>query len=290
MSLHDRPRIGPRRWFLTVGLCAVGCLVLSGLLPRGAAQQAPPARKQVLALGDTHTGFTHESISNALSAMNQMGRESGLWDTHIRTDSQWVTKSPVPAPARNARTLNDFDAVFLFVSGEGDLTDAQQRDLVSFVRDDGKGLLAAHSGNAAFYDWPEYGDMIGGWFDNHPWNVVEARVRVEAPDFPAMKHFPPTFTRTEEFYVLRPRPYSRDSVRVLASIDPASVDLKNPNLKRTDNDFPVAMAKQYGKGRTFWSTFGHTADTWDDPAIRTMYFEAMKWVLGLVDGDATPRR
>jgi type 1 glutamine amidotransferase len=157
------------------------------------------------------------------------------------------------------------------------------------VREDGKGVIAAHSGNAAFYEWSEFGEMLGGYFDNHPWNVVEARVRVEAPDFPAMKHFPPTFTRTEEFYVLRSAPYSRDKVRVLASIDPSSVDLKNPNLHRTDRDFPVAMARTYGQGRTFWSTFGHTADTWDDPAIRTMYFEAMRWVLGLVDGDATPR-
>lgn len=276
-----------RRWMAAV-MCAGAWIVMSGGAPAGQAPAAP-ARKQVLALGDTHSGFTHESISHALSVINRLGRESGLWDTHIRTDSQWVTKQPVPAPARNARNLNNFDAVFLFVSGEGSLTDAQKRDVVSFVKDDGKGLLAAHSGIAAFYEWPEYGDMFGGYFDNHPWNVVEARVRVEAPDFPAMKHFPSTFTRTEEFYVLRPKPYSRESVRVLASIDPASVDLKHPNLRRTDNDFPVAMAKEYGKGRTFWSVFGHTSDTWDDPAIQTMYLEAMKWVLGLVDGDAKPR-
>lgn len=288
-----RPRTARRqprgtRWLLSVGLCAISAGVIAGTVP--SAQTPTPPRKQVLALGDTHTGFTHESISNALAVMTKLGRDSGLWDTHIRTDSQWVTKTAVPAPARNSRTLNNFDAVFLFVSGEGDWTDAQKRDLVSFVRDDGKGLIAAHSGNAAFYEWSDYGDMLGGYFDNHPWNVVQARVRVEAPDFPAMKHFPATFMRTEEFYVLRPTPYSRDSVRVLASIDPASVDLKNPNLRRTDNDFPVALARNYGKGRTFWSTFGHTSDSWDEPAIQTMYLEAMKWALGLVEGDATPRR
>ena len=267
-----------------------GLIAAGSAAPARTEQAAAPARKRVLAIGDTHSGFTHDSISHALSVMNVLGRESGLWETFIRTDSQWITKQPVPAPARNARTLDDVDAVFFFISGEGDWTDQQKRDLVSFVRDDGKGLLAAHSGNAAFYEWSEYGEMVGGYFDNHPWNVVEARVRVEAPDFPAMKHLPPTFTRAEEYYVLRPLPYSRDKVRVLASIDPSSVDLRHPNLKRTDHDFPVAMARTYGKGRTFWSTFGHTADTWDDPAIRTMYFEAMRWVLGLVDGDATPGR
>ncbi len=267
---------------------AVALVVGGGPGAVGSAQA--PARKRVLAIGDTHSGFTHDSISHALSVINRLGRDTGLWDTFIRTDSQWITKQPVPAPARNARTLDYFDAVFMFVSGEGNLTDQQKRDFVSFVRDDGKGLIAAHSGNAAFYEWSEYGEMVGGYFDNHPWNVVEARVRVEAPDFPAMKHFPAAFTRTEEYYVLRPAPYSREKVRVLASIDPSSVDLKHPDLRRTDNDFPVAMARTYGKGRTFWSAFGHTANTWDDPAIQTMYLEAMKWALGLVEGDASPRR
>lgn len=264
------------------------------LAAMGTAGPAPSvqtlARKRVLAIGDTHSGFTHDSISNALSVVNRLGRDTGLWDTFIRTDSQWITKQPVPAPARNARTLDYFDAVFMFVSGEGNLTDEQRRDFVSFVRDDGKGVVAAHSGNAAFYEWSEYGEMLGGYFDNHPWNVVEARVRVEAPDFPAMRHFPSTFTRAEEYYVLRPRPYSRDKVRVLASLDPASLDLTHADLRRTDKDFPVAMARTYGKGRTFWSVFGHTPETWDDPAIQTMYLEAIRWALGLTEGDASPRK
>jgi uncharacterized protein len=39
----------------------------------------------------------------------------------------------------------------------------------------------------------------------------------------------------------------------------------------------------YGKGRVFYSTLGHTVESWDDPDIRTMYFEAVKWALGLTD-------
>lgn len=276
------------RQFLIVAAIAGAVTSIGMAEPVPSAQM--PVRKRVLAIGDTQTGFTHDSISHALSVVNHLGRDTGLWDTFIRTDSQWLTKQPVPAPARNARTLDHFDAVFLFVSGEGNLSDEQKRDFVSFVRDDGKGVVAAHSGNAAFYEWSEYGEMLGGYFDNHPWNVVEARVRVEAPDFPAMRHFPSTFTRTEEYYVLRSSPYSRDTVRVLASLDPASLELQHPDLRRTDNDFPVAMARTWGKGRTFWSVFGHAPDTWDDPGIQTMYLEAIKWALGLTEGDATPRK
>jgi type 1 glutamine amidotransferase len=131
--------------------------------------------------------------------------------------------------------------------------------------------------------------MMGGYFDNHPWGIFDGRVVVEAPDFPAMRHFGPSFTRREEFYVLRDKPYSRSSVRVLARLDAAPLDLKNPNYHRRDDDLPVALARTYGKGRTFWSNFGHAAETWDDPNIQTMYLEAIKWAMGLTSGDAVPR-
>ena len=264
----------------------VGALLLFAII---AANAQTPPRKRVLALADTHTGYTHDSIGHALSVIDQLGRQTGLYDTYIRTDSQWITKQPIPLPARNAKNLNDFDAVFLFISGEGDWSDQQKRDFVSFVKEDGKGVVGAHTGNAAFYQWEEFGEMMGGYFDNHPWGIVEGRVVVDAPDFPAMRHFAPSFTRREEFYVLREKPYSRKTVRVLAHLDAATLDLQHPDYHRTDADLPVALARTYGRGRTFWSNFGHFAATWDDPDIQKMYLEALKWAMGLTPGDATPR-
>jgi type 1 glutamine amidotransferase len=263
-------------------------VLLGALVPAGRAQTPAPPRKRLLALGDTHTGYTHDSIGHALAVIDRLGHDSGLYDTYIRTDSQWITKQPVPAPARNARNLDYFDAVFLFISGEGDWTDQQKKDFVSFVKDDGKGVVGAHTGNGAFYQWPEFGEMMGGYFDNHPWGIFDGRVVVEAPDFPAMKHFPASFMKREEFYELRAQPYARDKVRVLAHLDPSNLDLKNPDYHRKDADFPVALARTYGRGRTFWSNFGHASETWDDPDIQKMYLEAIKWAMGLTQGDATP--
>jgi hypothetical protein len=256
---------------------------------RTRAQGNAQVPKRLLALADTRTGYTHDSIGHALAVIERLGRDSGAYETYIRTDSQWITKQPVPAPARNARNLDYFDAVFLFISGEGDWTAQQKQDFISFVRDDGKGVAGAHTGIAAFYEWPEFGEMMGGYFDNHPWNVTEGKVVVDAPDFPAMKSLPGTFSFREEFYVLRDAPYSRSKVRVLAHLDPASVDLKNPNYHRKDSDMPVAIARNYGKGRTFWSVFGHEVATWDNPQIQKMYLEAIKWAMGLTPGDAKPR-
>src|SRR4030095_5021325 len=106
-------------------------------------------------------------------------------DTFIRTDSQLITRQPVTFPQNLgiatgesplARNLNYFDAIFFFGVREIDLTAQQRAALLAFVKEDGKGFVAAHSAITGFFSWPEFGDMIGGRFDEHPWNIVEARV------------------------------------------------------------------------------------------------------------------
>jgi type 1 glutamine amidotransferase len=244
-----------------------------------------PPRKRVLAWGDAQTGYQHDSISHALATMERLGRESGAYDMYIRTDSQLITKQPIPQPARNTRNLNYFDAIFYFGTGEG-LSDQQRKDLLSFVKDDGKGFIGAHTGDDAFFEWPEFGEMIGGYFDQHPWGVFDAHILVEDQNFPAMRHLPKDFTIKDEIY--QHRNWSRDKVHVLARLDPANLDFTRPNIHRTDEDFAVAWAKMYGKGRVFYSTFGHAAETWDDARIQKLYLEAVKWSLRLVGEDIEP--
>lgn len=271
-----------------------GTKIVAFVLP-GPTQSASP-RKQILAWADVRNGYQHESISHALATIERLGRESGTYDTYIRTDSQPITKRPILFNTGTgiatgeqflARDLNYFDAIFFFGVREIDLTPEQRADLLSFIKEDGKGFIAAHSGATAFFSWPEFGDMLGGRFDEHPWGITDATVIVEDPEFPAMKHFPRVSVRNDEHYQLKG--FSRENVRVLAGLDVRKLDLKVPLVHRTDGDFPVAWAKTYGKGRVFYSTLGHAAETWDDPIVQKMYFEAIKWALGLVDGDATPR-
>src|SRR5580704_10071071 len=88
------------------------------LLPLTSLPQTPPGRKRVLAWGDTTTGYQHDSVSHALATIERLGRESGAFDTYIRTDSQLITKQPIPEPARNTRNLNYFDAIFFIGTGD----------------------------------------------------------------------------------------------------------------------------------------------------------------------------
>jgi type 1 glutamine amidotransferase len=265
---------------------AAACAI-AVLAPRPAAQprQFP---KHVLAWADVRNGYQHESISHALATIERLGHESGLWDTTIRTDSQPITKQPIQFKTGTgiatgeqflARNLTYYDAIVFFGVREIDL-DAQQRaDLLSFVRDDGKGFVATHAGATAFFSWPEFGEMLGGRFDEHPWGITDATVVVEDRASPITAHLPPSFVVNDEHYQLKD--FSRSKLHVLARLDASRLDLKAPLVHRTDGDFPVAWTKSYGQGRVFYSTLGHHSHLWDEAWMQQMYAAAMKWVLKL---------
>ena len=256
-------------------------IVIFGLL--AASLEGQPVRKKILAIGEVQ-GFQHDSVSHGLATLERLGRETELWDTYIRTDSQLITKKKLEG---NAKNLDYFDAVVFYTTGELKMDDQQKADLLSFVKDDGKGFIGIHSATDTFYQWPEYGEMIGGYFDEHPWGTFNAPVIVEDKDFPGMQQFPSDFVILDEIYQYKN--YSRDNVRVLMRLDASKLDFTNPRVHRTDNDFAVGWVKNYGNGRVYYSNLGHREETYDRPDIQKMFIEGIKWTLKLTDADATPR-
>jgi len=256
---------------------------------RGRGSQ-PRVRKAVLAWADTRNGIAqHDSTSHALALIERLGYESGAYDTYIRTDSNIISKHPQTTdgkPASGGPSLENVDAIFFLGHREIQLDDRQKADLISLVKDEGKGFVAAHTGLTAFESWPEFGEMIGARYDGHPWNTAAGTIVNEDPAFPATKALPPTFAMTDEFY--QPKMFSRDKLRVLLRLDVSKMP-PSPENHRTDGDFPLAWAKTYGEGRVFYASFAHAASGWDNPEVYRLYFEALKWALRLTDADVTPR-
>jgi type 1 glutamine amidotransferase len=317
--------------------------------PAGITVDPTTPKKHVLVLAFTN-GFYHGSTTDAAATIWQLGRESGLFDVDIRTDTKWITKGNAgPGESRN---LNWYDAIFAVnTTGVWPLDEQQKKDFISFIHDDGKGFVAAHAALDANHGgvWPEFTDMLGGEFWMHPWYVFAAPVVVEDPAFPATRHFTsPHLTLYDEMYVPRMETFSRDKVNVLLRMDESR--LPPPGLQepyksqalvsaqaagalkagdqagfmpgtappgaaggrgggrggnapgvqgengipgmRPDHDFAIAWAKSYGKGRVFYSSLGHTRAAWQDPDVRKMYLEAIKWALRYTDGatETHPKR
>lgn len=276
-----------RRCVWVIALLAVGVTALDSAQP-GRAQR-PRTRKVVLAWADTRNGIAqHDSTSHALAVIERLGYESGAYDTFIRTDSNIAAMDPkrtTGEAASGGPNLRMADAIFFLGHRDVPVDEQQKADILRFVRE-GKGFVAAHTALTAWDNWPEFGDLLGGRYDGHPWNTTTAPIVNEGTDFPATSHFPPTFTFTDEFY--QPRSFNRASSRVLLRVDATKLP-PNPDVHVKDGDMPIVWARTYGKGRVFYSSLGHDAKTWDDRDVGQMYLGALKWALGLIDGDATPR-
>jgi hypothetical protein len=254
--------------------------------PPRAPQDPYAGKKKLLVIADVQTGFHHDSINHAMAVIERLGRESGAYVAFLRTDSQMITKTPlVGRGARyagrpiNAKNLDYFDALFFSGTGGGTLTAEQKGDLLAFVREDGKGFIGGHGSIIGFYDWPEFGEMMGGFMDGEypvrPMNIV-----VDDPKFPGADAFGGArFTFPDQFPTLK-APYAKGKVHTIMRLDYASLD-EAQKARRPDGDIPVVWAKSYGKGRVYYNSFGHPDETWDDPRVQKMYLEGIKWALGL---------
>jgi len=219
-----------------------------------------------------------------MATLERLGKETGLWDTTLRTDTEILTKKKLEY---NAKNLNDFDAVLFYSGGDLEMDAQQKADFISFIHDEGKGFIGVHSAAITFGEWPEYVEMLGGYYDEHPWITFDAPIIVEDPNFPGMQQWPRAFVLRDEIYQMKN--YSRDKVRVLMRLDVSKLDMKNKNVHRTDGDFAVTWAKMYGKGRVYYTTLGHVEANWDKPEFQQMMTEAIKWAMGLENADVTSR-
>ncbi len=172
--------------------------------------------------------------------------------------------------------------------------EAARKALLEFVAG-GKGLIGCHAATDCYYNWKEYGEMIGGYFTGHPYYAIV--VRNDDPDHPVNAAFGKQgFAITDEMYVFGPRnpqPYSRERQRVLLSIDVPATQAKDPKFdpkagKREDADYAISWVKAHGQGRVFYCSFGHQDHVWTNPAILRHYLDGIQWALGDLKGDATP--
>lgn len=250
---------------------------------RGAANT--PRRKVLLAWADTRNGQAqHAFTSHALAIVERLGYESGLWDTFIRTDSNIVANTAFKTdgtPASGGPSLSNVDGIFFLGHREIEINKQQREELLMFVRG-GKGFVAAHTGLTAFESWPEFGEMLGGQYGGHLY-TGPGQVVSEHPDFPAVRHLGASFEFTDEFYLAKT--FSRDKIDVLLRFNPTSAPAA---ALAQDGDFPLAWAKKYGQGRVFYGSFSHDTETWDRRDIQLLYLEAIKWSLGLTEGEPQP--
>ena len=276
---------------------ALIALVTGGLAAIHAQQ--PPAQKKLLFL--THAAlYKHTSLGPAERAVTELGKQGGFVVTTVEGYKQDADK--IDLTFVTAEYLAQYDGLMLMTNGNLPLTDGQKRALLDFVRN-GKGFIGAHCAALTLYNYPEFGEMLGGYYRRSIRQNRIAVLKVEDPTHPATRMLGGSWPLVDEFYQFGTAPwdasrptenvdvlfgnhiplgFSRDRVKVLLSIDTQKTDLRDLPDMQPGGDYPQAWYRTFGKGRSFYTALGHRDDIWsNDPVFRAHVLGGIRWALGL---------
>jgi type 1 glutamine amidotransferase len=293
-------------------------LALASLFAFAGLAAAADAPKRLLLV--THSaGFVHDSVAHAEKVLKEIGPTAGLQVTCFRFTgdpdakikvkkkdgdktvemettaladySEKFRKSTGQAVERehcgriNATTLKNFDVVLFFTTGNP-LTKDEFADLLTWVQAGGA-YAGTHCASDTLYGITAYGELVGAYFDGHPWHQ-KIKLKVEDAKHPGAAGFTDGAEITDEIYQFRDSPYSRQKLHIILSVNNDSIDTKKNGVKRKDLDFAVAWCQEVGKGKSFYTSLGHRKEVWNDKRFQEHLLGGIKWTLGQVPGDATP--
>ena len=142
---------------------------------------------------------------------------------------------------------------------EAELTPAQEDGLFNYVAG-GKGLVGVHG--TAWCIRSRAVDLLGGHANWHPPGLTFT-VQIEDDDHPVTRGVG-DFEVEDEIYMSAWDP----DIHILASAE------------WSDKSHPLAWVKPYKNGRVFYTALGHTSDTYQRPAMKTLMTQGVRWAGG----------
>jgi uncharacterized protein len=125
--------------------------------------------------------------------------------------------------------------------------------------------------------WPWFSQFMGDIrFTKYIPTFADGVVNVEAPNHPAMKGLPRSFTiESEEWYTWNRSP--RSNVRVLASVDESTY---SPDTSIKMGDHPVVWSNEHVKARNIYIFMGHHPELFRNAAFTTLFHNSILWAAG----------
>jgi len=223
----------------------------------------PPARVLVV----THTeGFRHSSIPIAETTIAEIGQRSNLFSTQFCRTANDVATMLSPS------ALAGIDAI-VFANTTGSLPIPNLPAVLDWIAE-GHGFAGMHSASDTYHDAPAYIDMLGNEFRTHG-DQTAVDATVENPSHPASSPLGQRYRVFDEIYKFTTS--NRGAVTMLLSLDRQPFD-GLPEAGQP-GDLPLAWAKDYGRGRVFYTALGHREDVWQSTLYQQHILGGIRWVL-----------
>jgi uncharacterized protein len=208
-------------------------------------------------------GYRHDVIPLSKTILTRLGRNSGVFEVTATEDtSEFSTDN-----------LERYAALMFYTSGELPMSGAHKTALLNFVRS-GRGFLGVHSATDTFYTWPDYLELVGGYFNGHPWHQA-VTIEVVDPGDPLLAFLGNSLQIEDEIYQISDFDY-RGS-HLLLRLDQSSVDLHKAGVHQRFYGWPLAWTRSYGQGRVFYTALGHEASVWQDARYQRILTNAILW-------------
>jgi type 1 glutamine amidotransferase len=232
-----------------------------------------PADKPAILLFSKTTGFRHEeSIDASKLSLRELCHKNPSWFLY-ETEAGGIF---------NPEQLAQFEVVIFDNSTGRVLDDEQQTALEKYVENGGT-LMGIHGAGDDSHHWDWYEkNLLGAKFSHHPLNPQFQHADVlmqENVDSTFSSNLAKTWKNTDEWYVF----FSQPEAKILYAIDGEKILPSGNMLWMTDKDFgmgkshPVAWYKAVGKGKTFYTSMGHSKDVWANPDYVKLIENAIVW-------------
>ncbi len=216
-------------------------------------KQGNARRLEILFLGDNGHHKPIERVPSLMAALGSKGINFTYTD-----DLQDI----------NATNLNLYDALLIYANWDS-LPPAQEKVLLDYVKS-GKALIAVHCASYCFRNSAEYVKMVGGQFWRHKMDSITTTFT--QPNHPILSGLK-SFTAFDETY-LHDKLQADNNVLAVREIK-ADQATDKPNQKTE----PYTWTRTYGKGKVFYTAYGHDERTWNLTGFHDLLEKGILWAV-----------
>lgn len=167
--------------------------------------------------------------------------------------------------------LAKYDALIVYANIDR-ITEAQESALLGYVSGGG-GFVPIHCASYCFRNSTAYVDLVGAQFRKH--GMAEFDTRVVDPSDPILAGLEPFRTRDETYVHTRHNDRDRRVLQVRAE---------------GAGEEPWTWVRTQGRGRVFYTAYGHDATTWDKPGFLDLIERGIRWAAAAKEPPAASGR
>ena len=254
-------------------------------------------KKKKLLIFSLHTGYQHWSIPHTEAVMEIIAQNSGAFEITLSKDYTVFYKNKISKfdviILNNTNSHGERRDLFWDIFNKDSSLNSQQKinkarklenNIIQFVKK-GKGLMLLHGAIVMQNNSIDFSDMTGGSFDFHP-PQQELHVKLVNPNHPLVSSFDSDgFVHYDEPYFFK-NAYYRYNFRPLLYIELDKIKMKRERPK--DKIKYVSWIKRYGRGRVFYSSPSHNAQSYENPKLLEFLGNGLLYAAGFIDCDDTP--